>query len=200
MRRAAVAEVQFFLTASITFTVLHRQGGLTLERCARVCPTSSLLKNDINPSTAQLKVPPFAVIYRVRLREPFGGVNAHRRTPCDSGVRATGSHGSRASRHINASEALGRMWRHWSGTSGCVGGNARADWMGGAVRKGVLLRLYAGALPLMGTNTSSWTTPWRHGDLQPYSPTHGGLFPADFPEVHLCLAVRPNASKLECSQ
>lgn len=80
MRRAAVAEVHFFLTASITFTDLHRQGGLTLERCARVCPTSSLLKkNDINPSAARLKVFAFAVIYRVRLPRPLGGANARQR-------------------------------------------------------------------------------------------------------------------------
>lgn len=44
------------------------------------------------------------------------------------------------------------------------------------------------------------TVPWRHGDLQPSRPTRGGLFSADFPELHLCLDVRPNASKLERSQ
>lgn len=66
---AAVTEVQFLLTASIIFTDVHSQVGLTHARCTRACPTSTLLKNTLTPAQPRC-VSALAMIHCVRLREP----------------------------------------------------------------------------------------------------------------------------------
>lgn len=78
---AAVTEVQFLLTASITFTDLHNQVGLTQAKCARACPTSTLLKNTLTPAQPRC-VSALVLIYCTRLREPWEELMHADDAPC----------------------------------------------------------------------------------------------------------------------
>lgn len=134
---AAVTEVQFLLTALITFTDLHNQVGLTQARCARACPTSTLLKNTLTPAQPRC-VSALVLIYCTRLREPLEELMhaddapcPHHRPPLIPKAACRASLRSYASRHTNTSKAMGRMGgkNRDDKTRGCEG-KAHSDWCG----------------------------------------------------------------------
>lgn len=153
---AAVTEAEFLLTASITFTDLHSQVGLTCARCAQACPTSTLLKNTLTPAQPR-RVSALVLIYCVRLREPWEELMHadyapwHPPTPSrvpKAACRA--SLGSYASQNINTSKAMERIGGLMESE-----GNAEMIKQGGVREKRTVI----------GGEKERWENPGRRGSV-----------------------------------
>lgn len=128
---AAVTEVQFLLSASITFTDLHSQVGLTRARCA-------LLKNALTPAQPRY-VSALVLIYCARLREPREKLMYADDAPCILSPRQRAVLLSGPTPHGTPTHL--RWWEEWEASNGKRGkhrddktrgceGKAHSDWWG----------------------------------------------------------------------